>query len=1014
MELHEYPRPDNDTGIGLHWVAGYATAVGIARIREYWIPQLKSLGVKWIKIYNHDGAIDFAELLLAEGIMPVVRIFQPTPNPSRLGLKEIVLVEALIRAGVHYFEFNHEPDRDESWRGGRVPADGLDLVVENTIANLEVILERGGMPAVPAVANGSRWDLVGKIVQKGRRDLLDGPVWQALHNYSLNRPLDYPYDIGNQEGAAYTPRFYRAVAEEEWGENAWRGRTLVEVNRLRLNRSNPGATIADDHACWLGYEHFDQLNQRHLGRSIPLLSTECGYLVGEDVDPRYPATTPDLHMAQTLEACRVMMGTSQRFEPAPDYYFCTAFRLLANAKLGSSSSWWEGQAWYSDRWPSGMLPIAHALRAEKKAVRRWQGAGQVGELAAVHGLVLNAAPEQAIVLSKSGRDLKRAVLDANHRYRFDDLMPGRYTIRVEGHEAAHTVELSPARDVVVVNFDLQTAAEGSSNSIVAGTVRGGAGSIVMLLRASDGEEIVSLAREDGSFRFVDLPAGLYNARVHPAGSRHDNIVLDGSNRVEFELTTVGWGHTVQTIDPGSHGLATAIHCRVQGHDDISVHVVGGEWESDVALTGSAPALGPHMCAFTKVEPGSYLVVVDDLPLPDGTTAAAKARVRVDGKHIPLVDFVFSEPQASAGATESILTGHVIGGFVAGVPLEIVLIDDAGSRRIAAVNETGEFRFEGLPGGLYTVEIVGHEETSSRPDVALDGQSETRVELLLSPRGEDSAAARSAVAGYVPDAVGATAQLTDTVGNVYTRLVGEDGRFHFDRLPAEIYSLTVTGGYVQQPLVLDGTAAVEVLFSPLTLAWKADVSQAGSMPGFSALRVEVEGMADYPVSVWQEEGDERIEQTGNDSELGDYVAEFKPLAPGQYMVRPHEIDTVVTVDLTGLEALWVTFRRRQEPVTPHLVRPLLPADPAEPTDRTHYLYLAEEPLDDLPLESLLRYAAAMRPLIGSDVEQASAAQHITVVGQLSATEHVALTARGASLDYFRNGEMKNGTATIEDA
>ena len=187
------------------------------------------------------------------------------------------------------------------------------------------------MPAIPALANGSRWDLVGRIVAAGRRDLFDGPVWQAVHNYSRNRPLDYPYDIGNQEGAAFTDRFYRAVAAEPWQADAWRGRTLAEVNRIRYDRRNPGASIADDHGCWLAYEHFDALNRKHLGRSIPILATECGYIVGEDTDPRYPATTPDLHMAQTLESCRVMMGTSQRFKHAPDYYFCTSFWLMANA-----------------------------------------------------------------------------------------------------------------------------------------------------------------------------------------------------------------------------------------------------------------------------------------------------------------------------------------------------------------------------------------------------------------------------------------------------------------------------------------------------------------------------------------------------------------------------------------------------------------------------------------------------------------------------------------------------------
>ena len=71
----------------------------------------------------------------------------------------------------------------------------------NAIVDIEAILQRGGYPAIPALAPGGRWDLVGEICRLGRRDLLSQPVWQAIHNYSVNHPLDYPYDRVNQEGA---------------------------------------------------------------------------------------------------------------------------------------------------------------------------------------------------------------------------------------------------------------------------------------------------------------------------------------------------------------------------------------------------------------------------------------------------------------------------------------------------------------------------------------------------------------------------------------------------------------------------------------------------------------------------------------------------------------------------------------------------------------------------------------------------------------------------------------------
>ena len=332
---------------------------------------------------------------------------------------------------MRYIEFNNEPDNDAEWKGGRLPANGIDIVVEDAIGDMEAILERGGMPAIPAISGGSRWDLVGKIIEKGRRDLLEGPIWQAIHNYAHNRPLDYPYDIGNQEGAAYTARFYGTIASEQPGFDPWHTRSLQAVNQLRSEYANAGATVMDDPDCWLSYEFFGERIRHHLGRNIPILSTEGGYVVGDNRDPRYPATTPDLHMAQTLEACRMMMGSSQRFKPAPDLYFCTMFSILANGQLGSPSEWWENRAWYSSGWRGTTLPIVKALRAEPKVLRQWQDSERRGTLVVLHGTVLHVADQRTIILERNGEERARVALDASNRYRFPDLDPGTYTVRVD-------------------------------------------------------------------------------------------------------------------------------------------------------------------------------------------------------------------------------------------------------------------------------------------------------------------------------------------------------------------------------------------------------------------------------------------------------------------------------------------------------------------------------------------------------------------------------------------------------
>jgi hypothetical protein len=930
MDLHEYPRPANDTGIGVHWTVGFASTIGMGKIRDFWLPELKAMGVKWVKIFNHDGAIDFAELLLAEGLMPVVRIYRPSPYPSAFDLRDVVHIDALIRAGVRYFEFNPEPDQDTEWKGGRVPANAIELAVENIITNLDTILERGGMPAIPAVSNGSRWDLVGKIVARGRKDIFNGPVWHAIHNYSRNRPLDYPYDIGNQEGASYTLRFYQTLADETWGEDAWRGRALHEVNKLRLERCNPGATIMDDNACWLAYEFIDARNRRHLGRSIPILSTECGYLVGEDGDARYPATTPDLHMAQTLEACRVMMGTSNRFQSAPDYYFCSNSWLLGNNVLGNASNWCEHHAWYSDRWGGKALPIVRALRAEPKAVRRWQEDVPVGARTVLHGTVLHAGDRRTLILEKGGLEVARATLDANSRYVIPDLLPGNYSLRVEGTAVEQPVNLTPGQESATVNLDLAEIVA-LSGSTLTGKVRGGAGAVVLLLRTNDGEEWVTMAKDEGSFKFVDLPPGFYNVRVQGEGSHVSGVMLDGKNVREVELAVAGWGHTIHTIETtGARG--PSIRCRVEGKPDILVQAHNGDWHSEPAQTGSAPEIGPDTCEIPVMEPGYYVVEASGLTTPTGEPVKLEAYVNVERRAIPLVEFVYSDLEyLSTDLRNSAIRGRVIGGCTPDRRLQVRLTDDQAHRLEVAVSAECTFAFEGLGAGQYSVELVGFADVASRSDISLDGKNTVAIELMAPVEDTFSASALrrrsslpngiSVIAGSAPDGAGRVAKLTDSVGNEVRQVVNPDNTFRFEGLVGGTYLLTIEGGYEQAGLIVDGESGLEIIFQTLNSTWEAKASPAGSMPGFSVVRVEVEGMRGLPVYIWKEDWEGMMRRTGSKPEYGDCAAEFSPLGPGHYMVEPEGIGVWVDVELTGLEVVWIDFRRKSVPSSPNIVQPL---------------------------------------------------------------------------------------------
>ncbi len=729
MELRDYPRPKNDTGIGVHWNAGYPAIVGMGKIREYWLPELIAMGVKWVKIANHDGALEFATLLLKNDIMPILRIYRPQPNPGVLDEKLLAAVRDSVAAGVRYFEFNNEPDLGIEWQSREVPPDAITIVAQNAIADMEAILKLGGYPAVPALATGTKWDLVGEICRLGRRDLFSEAVWQAVHNYSLNHPLDYPYDAGNQQGAPYTADFYDRLAQEGWGDTAWRGWSLERVNDERRRNANPGATVFDDPSCWRAYERYDKLIRDQIGRSLPLLATENGYIVGEQPDPRYPATTPQLHMAQTLEACRIMMGTSSRFDHAPDYYFCTAFWLLGNYSLGSWASEWEGQAWYSSRWPEGRLPTVDALKAEPKQVRQWRG--EVGVAGRISGAV-RGGPGLTVQAARGDGWTLTGRVGTDERYELTDVPLERYLVSLPDAGKQQEVVLTRERPAAAANFDVSGSAVVVAASVVRGTVRGGAGKKVLLSRPGDGWSQEQVVAADGAYGFTGLAAGAYTVALVStdiaASMPAKDVVLDGRNEVVADLATPGWGWEVSDGGPGP-GFGV-VRCRVKGRVDVPVRLWTVGWEGFTQRTGSKAEYGSDVCEFSPLGVGKYSVQ------PQGIEAVAE--VIVDGRRVCWVTFTEQAGQAPA-ATTGAIAGKVVraqgaAASVSGRTLQ--LLQPPAAAPVAQVRsaEDGAYRFEKLRAGTFTVQLLeagqGSAVVAEKAGIKVDANSQAQVDLVL--------------------------------------------------------------------------------------------------------------------------------------------------------------------------------------------------------------------------------------------------------------------------------------------
>jgi len=728
MDLRDYPRPKDDTGIGVHWGAGFPAAIGLGQIRDTWLPELQAMGVKWVKIARHDGGLELTDLLLKNDIMPIVRLYRFQPNPGTLDAATLRSVKDYVAAGARYFEFNNEPDLGVEWQNSFVPPDAVEVVARNAITDMEAILAAGGYPGIPAVAVGTKWDLVEEICKQGRRDLLAEPVWQALHNYCLNHPLDYPYDTGNQQGAPYTQEFYDRLAAERWEGNAWGGWDLARVNQERQGHANPGATAFDDPSCWRAYERYDKLIRDQIGRSLPILATEDGYVVGDRSDPRYPAITPQLHMAYILEACRVMMGTSSRFDHAPDYFFCTAFWLLGNYSLGSWSPAWEGQAWYSSRWQGGKLPVVDALKAELKQTRPWRGdAGLAGRIAGI----VQGGVGLTVQLQRGDGWSATARVGADSRYEFCDVPLDSYRVTVVEANRSQDVSLSRERPAATANFDLSGTTIVPEASIVRGVIRGGAGRTVRLSRPADNWSQEVTAAPDGGYRFTALRAGTYDLTLPNTGVMQAGIVLDGNNEAVVDLASPGWGW--QVTDGGRSPGFGVVRCRVKGRADQKVRLWADGWEGVTQRTGSKPEYGTDACEFAPLGAGRYRVQ------PDGIDTMSE--VTLDGSRVMWVTFT---EQATQTAITSVIAGTVSGGAGGHT---VRLLQPPATDPVAQIQAAsdGSYRFEKLAAGSYTVQVLesgaGTAVAAEKTDVVVDGTNQAQVDLSLPSPDETPAGMR---------------------------------------------------------------------------------------------------------------------------------------------------------------------------------------------------------------------------------------------------------------------------------
>lgn len=343
MKLTDYARPGNLSRRGIHWSASVFHPSGSSL--NWWINELEDMNIKWVKLLDNGAgsSMNVCQKLLARDIIPIVRIYRHRPNPGHLSESEKRTIGELTALGVRYFETNNEPNLEVEWKTGEwQPGGRPELVMEHWLQDARAVIELGGYPAFPALAQCGHHGESGSVpwyirafawldehARSEALNIFNNGAWLAVHNATLNHcykdddgdwHFEYPYD---------------PICQQD----------------------QPGKTIMDDDNSLIGYRVPATLMQERFGLVVPVISTEGGVFapVGgwQQWDNRYPGYDYDGHADRTVAMYEWIRDNAE------DYYLAMCPWLIANERMGHIDPAWTRDAWYR---MDHELPVVKALK----------------------------------------------------------------------------------------------------------------------------------------------------------------------------------------------------------------------------------------------------------------------------------------------------------------------------------------------------------------------------------------------------------------------------------------------------------------------------------------------------------------------------------------------------------------------------------------------------------------------------------------------------------------------------
>ncbi len=193
IPVEAYPVPANNNGWGMHWIPTTTQERGVV---DRFVGEMVRMHIKWVVFLNDNGDVNgndyLVDRLVANGIMPVMRLYLSTVEPYR-NVSEIV--RHYRAKGVYYFQIYNEPNTNVENGQGFANPNRYALAWAQTARQ---VVNNGGLPGIGAFSPGGEYnhydflDRTLRALEYNGDGALLNHAWLSVHNYHGLRPFDDP------------------------------------------------------------------------------------------------------------------------------------------------------------------------------------------------------------------------------------------------------------------------------------------------------------------------------------------------------------------------------------------------------------------------------------------------------------------------------------------------------------------------------------------------------------------------------------------------------------------------------------------------------------------------------------------------------------------------------------------------------------------------------------------------------------------------------------------------------